>query len=130
VEVLRFVAAHDSGTVINPLLASGQIRGGVAKGIGMALTEQMLFKDGRSQNPNFMDYVIPTTMDVPDIEVIHCETPDPTSLFGVKTVGEASVVPAPPAIINAIYDAVGIRIYDLPATPEKILSALKAAQSL
>jgi len=127
VEVLRFVAAHDSGTIINPLLAKGQIRGGVSMGIGMALTEQILFQEGRPLNPNFMDYVIPTAMDVPDIEVILCDTPDPTSAFGVKAVGEASVVPTAPAIINAIYDAVGVRIYDLPATPEKILHALKTA---
>jgi nicotinate dehydrogenase medium molybdopterin subunit len=128
VEVLRFVAAHDSGTVVNPLLTHGQICGGVAMGIGLALTEQMLFKDGRVLNPNFMDYVVPTALDVPDIEVIHCETPDPTSTFGVKAVGEASIVPTAPAVINAIYDAVGVRIYDLPATPEKILRALKSAQ--
>ncbi len=128
VEVVRFVAAHDSGTVVNPLLTKGQICGGVSMGIGYALSEQMLFKDGRLLNPNFMDYVLPTAMDVPDIEVIHCETPDPTSTYGVKVVGEASVVPTVPAILNAIHDAVGVRIYDLPATPEKILRALKAAR--
>lgn len=128
VEVLRVVAAHDSGTVVNPLLARGQICGGVAMGIGAALSEQMLFQEGRVLNPNFMDYLIPTALDVPDIEVIHCETPDPTSLFGIKAVGEASVVPTPAAVINAIYDAVGVRIYDLPATPEKVLRALKAAR--
>lgn len=128
VEVLRFVAAHDSGTIINPLLARGQICGAIGMGIGMALSEQILFREGRVLNPNFMDYVMPTSMDVPDIEVIQCETPDPNSTFGVKTLGEASIIPTVPAVINAIYDAIGVRIYDLPATPEKILRALSAAQ--
>ncbi len=128
VEVLRFVAAHDSGTVVNPLLTQGQINGGIALGIGYALTEQMLFREGRLMNPNFMDYVIPTALDVPDIQVVFCEVPDPASPHGVKAVGEASVVPTAPAVINAICDAVGVRIYDLPATPEKVLRALKAAE--
>ncbi len=127
VELLRFVAAHDSGTIINPMLARGQICGAIAMGVGMALSEEIMIREGKTLNPNFMDYVLQTSMDVPDIEVIQCETPDPNSPFGVKSLGEAAIIPTVPAVINAIYDAVGVRIQDLPATPEKILRALKAA---
>jgi len=127
VAVLRLVAAHDSGVVINPMLTEGQIAGGVAQGIGMALSEEILLREGRTLNPNLMDYVLPTALDVPDIQFIHVETPDDTGPYGAKCVGEPSLIPTAPAILNAIYDAVGVRIYDLPATPEKILRALKAA---
>ena len=126
VAVLRLVAAHDSGVVINPMLTEGQIAGGVAQGIGMALSEEILLRDGHTLNPNLMDYVIPTALDVPDIHFIHVETHDDTGPYGAKCVGEPSLIPTAPAILNAIYDAVGVRIYDLPATPEKILRALKA----
>lgn len=127
VTVLRMVAAHDSGVVINPMLAEGQIAGGIAQGIGMALFEEIMLRQGRTLNPNLMDYVLPTALDVPDIQFIHVETPETTGPFGAKCVGEPSLIPTAPAILNAIYDAVGVRINDLPATPEKILYALQAA---
>ena len=125
VDVLRVVAAHDCGRVINPMLVEGQIEGGVAMGIGYALTEEIVFRDGVQVNPNFTDYVMPTILDVPPIEVIMVEKHDPTGPFGAKGVGEPTLVPTAAAILNAIYDAVGVRLYSLPATPEKVLRALQ-----
>ncbi len=125
VDVLRVVAAHDCGRVINPMLVEGQIEGGVAMGIGYALTEEIVFRDGVQVNPNFTDYVMPTILDVPPIEVIMVEKHDPTGPFGAKGVGEPTLVPTAAAILNAIYDAVGVRLHSLPATPEKILRALQ-----
>ena len=124
VAVLRMVAAHDSGVVINPLLVEGQIAGGIAQGLGMALYEEVMLRDGRTLNPSLMDYALPATVDMPDIQFIHVETVDDTGPYGAKCVAEPSLVPTAPAILNAIYDAVGVRIRDLPATPEKILHAL------
>lgn len=124
VEVLRLVAAHDSGVLINPMLVEGQIAGGIAQGIGMALSEEVLLREGHTLNPSFMDYALPTAMDVPDIEFIHVQTYDDAGPFGAKCVGEPSLVPTAPAILNAIYDATGVRLHALPATPERILRAL------
>jgi CO/xanthine dehydrogenase Mo-binding subunit len=126
VEVLRICAAHDSGTTINPALTEGQIEGGIAMGIGMALEEEMLFDaDGRQVNANLTNYLIPTSLDMPKIEVDIVQSYDPVGPFGAKGVGEPTLVPTMPAILNAIYDAVGVRIADLPATAEKILMAIK-----
>lgn len=125
VDVLRVVAAHDCGRVINPMLVEGQIEGGVAMGIGYALTEEIVFQDGVQVNPNFTDYVVPTILDVPPVDVVMVEKYDPTGPFGAKGVGEPTLVPTAAAILNAIYDAVGVRIRSLPATPEKVLRALK-----
>jgi CO/xanthine dehydrogenase Mo-binding subunit len=129
VDVLRVVAAHDCGRVINPMLVEGQIEGGVATGIGYALFEEIVFRDGAQSNPSFADYVLPTTMDVPPIEVVLVEKYDPTGPFGAKGVGEPTLVPTAAAILNAIQDAVGVRIYSLPATPEKVLRALQEKQA-
>jgi CO/xanthine dehydrogenase Mo-binding subunit len=126
VDVLRMVAAHDCGTPINPMLVEGQVQGGIAMGIGFALSEEVLYHEGRQVNSRFGNYAMPTTMDVPDVEVEIVENYDPTGPFGAKGVGEPTLVPTAAAICNAIYDAVGVRIHDLPATPEKVLSALKA----
>ncbi len=126
VEVIRICAAHDSGTAINPALIEGQIEGGIAMGVGMALHEEILLDDdGRQLNPNLTDYIIPTTLDMPRIEVDIIETHDPVGPFGAKGVGEPTLVPTAAAIANAIFDAVGVRITDLPATSEKVLMALK-----
>ena len=125
VDVLRVVAAHDCGRVINPMLVEGQIEGAVAMGIDYALTEEIVFRDGVQINPNFTDYVMPTILDVPPMEVIMVEKYDPTGPFGAKGVGEPTLVPTAAAILNAIYDAVGVRLYSLPATPEKVLRALQ-----
>jgi nicotinate dehydrogenase medium molybdopterin subunit len=128
VEVLKIVAAHDCGTAINPLLVEGQIEGGVAMGLGFGLMEEMVVEEGRVKNPQFTDYIVPTALDMPEVEVSIVEDPVSTGPFGAKGVGEPSLIPTAPAIINAIYDAVGVRIRDLPATPSKILAALKEKQ--
>lgn len=130
VVILRIVAAHNAGTVINPMLLEGQISGGIAQGIGMALTEEVKLREGRTLNRGLMDYTLPTTLDVPDIEFSHVEIADDAGPYGAKCVGEPALVPTAPAILNAIHNAVGVRIYDLPATPEKILRALDAATAL
>jgi CO/xanthine dehydrogenase Mo-binding subunit len=127
VEVIRIAAAHDCGTPINPTLVEGQVEGGVAMGIGFALQEEILFDDsGRQINPNLTNYIIPTSLDMPEIEVDIVDSYDPTGPFGAKGVGEPSLVPTAAAILNAIYDAVGVRITSLPATAEKVRAAIKA----
>ena len=127
VELLRIVAAHDCGTAINPMLVEGQIEGGIAMGIGFALEEEILFDEaGRQVNPNLTNYIIPTSLDVPEIEVEIVPSYDPTGPFGAKGVGEPASVPTAAAIMNAIHDAVGVRITSLPATAEKVLAAIKA----
>lgn len=126
VVVIRMVAAHDSGVVINPMLVDGQIAGGIGQGIGMALSEEVLLDKGRTLNPSLADYFLPTAMDVPDIEFIRVETSEESGPYGAKCVGEPALVPTAPAILNAIYDAIGVRIKSLPATPEKVLEAIYA----
>jgi len=125
VKILKYVAAHDVGRAINPMLLEGQVYGGAAMGIGYALTEQLILKNGKVINPDFRDYKILTAADVPNIEAVVIETDDPSGPFGAKGIGEPGLVPTAPAIANAIYDAVGVRIKELPITPEKVLAALK-----
>ena len=122
VKLLKITAAHDLGRVINPLLAEGQIEGGVAQGIGMALMEE--FIPGRTENLH--DYLIPTTGDVPPIETIFVEKPDPEGPFGAKGLGEHALIPTAPAILNAIRDACGARITQLPALPHRVKAAMDA----
>ena len=126
VKVLRVTAAHDVGKAINEDLVRGQITGGIGFGLGQALMENMVFDSGRNLNPNFVDYVVPTAPDMPKMEILIVEEPDPTGPFGAKGLAEPANVPTAPAILNAIYDAVGVRINDLPATPDKVLKAMKA----
>jgi xanthine dehydrogenase molybdenum-binding subunit len=126
VKILRMVAAHDVGKVLNPQTLKGQIYGALAQGVGYALYEEVRSHEGRILNPDFRDYKIPGTQDMNfpiDLEFI--ETEDEYGPFGSKGVGEPGLVPTAPAIANAIYDAVGVRIRDLPITPEKILAALE-----
>jgi CO/xanthine dehydrogenase Mo-binding subunit len=126
VKILRMAAAHDVGRILNPQTLKGQIYGALSQGIGYALYEELLSAEGRILNTNFRDYKIPgiSEMDFPiDLEFI--ETDDAFGPFGAKGVGEPATVPTAPAIANAIYDAVGVRIRDLPITPEKVLAALK-----
>lgn len=126
VKIIRMVAAHDVGKVLNPQGLKGQICGALAQGVGYALYEELKSDMGKIQNPDFRDYKIPRAheMDFPiDLEFI--ETNDSFGPFGAKGVAEPGLVPTAPAIANAIYNAVGIRIRDLPITPEKVLNALK-----
>jgi CO/xanthine dehydrogenase Mo-binding subunit len=127
VKILKLVAAHDVGKVLNPAALRGQIYGALAQGVGYALLEELLTEQGRILNTNFRDYKIPTAheMNFP-IELDLVETDDDAGPFGAKGVAEPGLVPTAPAIANAIYNAVGVRIHDLPITPEKILAALKA----
>lgn len=128
VKVLKIVAAHDTGKTINAAMAEGQIEGAIVQGIGFALMEKLILNNGKVVNDGFLDYKIPTIGDVPEIETILIETDDPCGPFGAKGIGEPGLVPTAPAIVNAIYNATGIRIKELPITPEKILRALKEKQ--
>jgi CO/xanthine dehydrogenase Mo-binding subunit len=130
VEVLRIVASHDCGTAINPMLVEGQVEGGVSMGVGFALQEEILFNDkGVQVNPNLTNYIMPTSLDMPDVEVDIVDNYDPSGPFGAKGVGEPTLVPTAAAIANAIYDAVGVRVYSLPATAEKVHAGLKAKRA-
>ncbi len=124
VRVLRIVAAHDVGVALNPRGVKGQIMGGVAQGLGWALTENLPLKDGVIQNPGFANYIVPTIMDMPDVQPVIAESHDPVGPYGAKGVGEPALIPSPPAIANAIFDAVGMRLHSLPLSPEKIFWAL------
>lgn len=117
---LRFAAAHDVGKAINPLLVEGQVQGGIAQGLGMALMEEYL--PGRTENLH--DYLIPTIGDVPPIETLIVEEPDAHGPYGAKGLGEHALIPTAPAILNAIYNATGARIRSVPATPARVHAAL------
>jgi 4-hydroxybenzoyl-CoA reductase alpha subunit len=125
VKVLKITAAHDCGRAINPLLVEGQLEGSIHMGMGYALSEDLLLDNGVTLNPSFLNYEIPLATDTPRIETIHVETDDPEGPFGAKEAGEGLILPVAPAIANAIYDAVGVRIKDLPITPDKVLKALE-----
>ena len=124
VKLIKITAAHDLGRAINPQLAEGQIEGGIAQGIGFALMEEYL--PGRTENLH--DYLIPTTGDVPPIESILIEVPDPEGPFGAKGLGEHVLIPTAPAILNAIRHATGAVITKLPALPHRVLAAIKVAR--
>jgi xanthine dehydrogenase molybdenum-binding subunit len=126
VKILNLVSAHDVGRAINPKLVKGQIYGAVYTGVGFGLTERVQSVDGKVVNPNFRDYKILTANDVVPVEAVIVEDPDASGPYGAKGIGEPGLVPTAPAIANAVYDAVGIWIRDLPITPEKVLAALKA----
>jgi xanthine dehydrogenase molybdenum-binding subunit len=125
VSITRYVAAHDSGTIINRLTAESQIKGGVVQGIGMALTEELLIDKPMATpiNPTYRDARIPTHLEIPDVEVIFIESYDPYGPFGGKTVGEPPITPAVATVANAIFNATGKRFKELPITPDKILNA-------
>jgi len=125
VRVINYTAAHDVGRAINPQTTEGQIQGGVAQGVGWTLMENMVIEQGRILNPNFRDYVIPGPLDLPPIKSILVEPVDPKGPFGAKGIGEPALNPAPAAVANAIYNAIGVRITELPITPEKVLQALR-----
>ncbi|MFQ5523778.1 MAG: xanthine dehydrogenase family protein molybdopterin-binding subunit [Acidimicrobiia bacterium] len=126
VRILRVVAVNDIGRVLSLQALKGQIYGGIAQGVGYALYEEIQTDQGRILNPGFTDYKLPTAADLDfPITLEFVETNDPHGPFGAKGAGEIGTVPTAPAIANAIYDAVGVRIRDLPITPEKILEALK-----
>jgi xanthine dehydrogenase molybdenum-binding subunit len=126
VRILRLVAVTDVGRVLNPQTLKGQMYGGIAQGVGYALYEEVKTAEGRILNAGFTDYKVPSAADLDfPIELHFIETDDPAGPFGAKGVGEPGLVPTAPAIANAIYDAVGVRVRDLPITPEKLLRALE-----
>lgn len=125
VKVLRIVAAHDAGRAINPISLEGQIEGGVAMGVGHTLIEKVILDQGKVLTPTLAEYLIPTVKDVPEIVSLVVEEQEPTGPFGAKGIAEPPTVGTAPAIINAIYDAVGIRLKELPVTPEKVRQLLK-----
>lgn len=129
VTVLNLASANDVGKAINPLIVEGQIEGGVASEVGIALLEEINFEQGIVTTTNFTDYKIPTAKDVPPIKTFAVESNDPVGPYGAKGIAHAGM-PAPPALANAIYDAVGVRIKELPITPMKILKALEEKKGL
>ncbi len=129
VRVLKVVAAHDVGKLINPLGAEGQLEGGIAQGVGFALTEHIKMDCGKVTNPSFLDYKIPTTLDVPEVECIFVESQDPYGPYGAKGIAEPAIIPTAPAIANAVFNAIGVWITELPITPERILTALQEARA-
>ena len=128
VTVLRLTAAQDVGRAINPMAIEGQIEGGVAQGVGYALMEEVVVEDGVIVNPSFSNLLIPTALDVPPIKSVIVEVPEPTGPYGAKGTGEPPACPTAAAIINAIYDAVGVQITSTPVTAEKVYMALKKKQ--
>ena len=125
-DVLRFTAFMDAGTAVHPSYVEGQIQGGTVQGIGWALNEEYFYKDdGTMLNSSFLDYRMPTSLDLPMIEAVITEVPNPQHPFGLRGVGEAPIIPPLAALSNAIYDAVGVRLRKLPMTPGSILEALE-----
>jgi len=122
VKVRRIVAAHDVGRAVNPTLVEGQIQGGVAQGLGLALMEE--YVPGRTENLH--DYLIPTFGDVPEIECILIEDREPAGPYGAKGIGEPALIPTAPAILGAIHHATGVRITRVPATPDRVRAAIMA----
>ena len=121
VDIIELVAINDAGKIVNPVLAEGQAIGGCSMGIGYALMEEIELSEGKIKNTNFSDYIIPTSKDMPKVKSIFVEEEERSGPYGAKGLGEPVMLATAPAIINAIYDAINVRIYDLPATPDKVL---------
>jgi CO/xanthine dehydrogenase Mo-binding subunit len=126
IQVTRYLSVHESGRIINKLSAESQVHGGVTMGIGMALFEELLWDraTGFHINPNIHDYRVPTHLDVPRIDAVFLDHPDPYGPLGAKPIGEPPIVPVPGAIANAVYNAIGVRIRKLPMNPPTVLAAL------
>ncbi len=129
VDIKKYVVVHDCGKVINPLIVDGQIHGGVAQGIGNSYYEQIVYnEDGQMLTASFMDYLIPTAMEVPPMEVGHVETPSPLNPLGIKGTGEAGAIPTAAAFVQAIEDALadyGIEIMEAPLSPNRLFELLR-----
>jgi CO/xanthine dehydrogenase Mo-binding subunit len=125
VQVLGIWAVHDVGRAVNPRGVEGQIEGGIVQALGQGLMEDYKLDRGHTSTSGFAKYILPTALDVPHVTSVILEDPDPIGPLGVKGIGEPAMVPTVPAVMNAIYDAVGVRITNLPATPEKVREALR-----
>ena len=128
VRVLRYIAAHDSGRILNPKLAINQVEGGVSQMLGFTLSEQMLTdpRNGVTLNASFLEHKSPTLQDFPEIQVLFVDVVDPVGPFGAKALGEPPSIGVAPAVTNAIYNAIGVRIRDLPLTPDRVLNEIEA----
>ncbi|MDG2336114.1 MAG: xanthine dehydrogenase family protein molybdopterin-binding subunit [Myxococcota bacterium] len=130
VDVIRYTAVQDAGRAIHPSYVEGQMQGGAVQGIGWALNEEYVFDgEGRVENPGFLDYRIPVASDVPMIDTVIVEVPNPAHPYGVRGVGEVPIVPPIPAVVNAVHAATGVRFCDLPLSPARVLARLDEAQS-
>jgi CO/xanthine dehydrogenase Mo-binding subunit len=125
VTLCEFVGVQDVGKAINPLAVEGQMQGGAVQSLGIALTEALSYDDqGRLTNPSLLDYRKLTAADLPNLQTVIVEVPSPAGPFGARGVGEPPIIPAPAAIANAVHDATGVRLTELPLTPERIALAL------
>jgi carbon-monoxide dehydrogenase large subunit len=131
IELLDYVVAHDAGKLINPLLVDGQVHGGVAQGIGAALFEEIGYdSNGQLMTGSFMDYVLPGTMEIPDIKTVHLESPSPLNPLGVKGLGEGGAIAPPVAIANALADALSpfsVSVNEIPLSADRVLKLIKSA---
>ncbi|MBI2867455.1 MAG: xanthine dehydrogenase family protein molybdopterin-binding subunit, partial [Chloroflexi bacterium] len=126
VDVLRFTVFQDAGKAAHPSYVEGQMQGGAVQGIGWALNEEYVFNpDGSMANPTFLDYRMPTALDLPMIDTVIVEVPNPGHPFGLRGVGEVSIVPPLAAIANAVTRATGVRMTELPLSPGNVLEALE-----
>jgi carbon-monoxide dehydrogenase large subunit len=130
-EVVQFTAADDFGVIVNPMIVEGQVHGGVTQGIGQALLEGVVYdgETGQLITASYMDYCMPRADDVPSFTLAHNSTPSPTNPLGIKGCGEAGAIGAPPAVINAITDAIGTNDLQMPATPQKVWAALQSTRA-
>lgn len=130
IKVLKVASSFDVGQVVNPQMLEGQLEGAILQGMGTALFEELMLKDGKILNKSFVDYKIPTSDDMPELVVSFVENPEETGPFGARGVAEPAMVPTAPAIANAVYNAVGIRLSTMPMTPERVLRAIKEKERL
>ena len=132
VEIKKYVVVHDCGTVINPLILEGQVQGGVAQGIGNAFYENLVFDDnGQLLNGTFMDYLVPTSLEVPPVITGHTVTPSPLNPLGIKGAGEAGAIPVGPLFAQAVEDALhdkGLEILEIPLSPNRLWELVEAAR--
>ncbi|MGE3807776.1 MAG: xanthine dehydrogenase family protein molybdopterin-binding subunit, partial [Gemmataceae bacterium] len=125
VTILRYTALRDVGKAVHPSYCEGQIQGGAVQGIGWGLNEEYIYNaKGELTNSSFLDYRIPTSLDLPMIDTVLVEVPNPGHPYGVRGVGEVPIVPPPAAIANAIYRAIGVRMVDLPMSPQRVLKKI------
>ena len=130
--ILRYVVQHDCGTLVNPTIVEGQIRGGVAQGVGGSFYERIVYDDsGQPLTTTFMDFLMPTALEIPEIEIGHIETPSPLNALGIKGVGEAGAIPVPALVAEAIDDALaplGVRVREMPLDPDRLRRLIEQAR--